>query len=449
MLLYCESQDEADPQAERLDDADFEESLDDDEAKKPGALPSYLIYPGGHPQAGEKAYIASILKALMKKLRLENKKTIERTGLGGGRVGNASAHNRRKGSDAVTAGSVPNPTVTAQPAAQSDGTGDLAATQDNASANAGPDETAVEELLHDDTVGVLFTVGGLPTFVVCEVARMKSSSGQTVQSGGDCGLPITELEDIRTTITVRPLASRCTAILSSTLVFSGESSVAEQTVFGPFVQPLTLTSDTHSGQTVLSMDSHLLNDAGVTIWLRVTANDNEFFPHVKSAPSGAVHKDSSGDAMFVLRGDTLRQQVRVESGTGRLCGIGGCTTKVPALPSDKVAHASFHAACTPGQIQHTEMCYLCYGPASSCKVYLAKTSGTVLQPRIICTATDPSASETNIQQSGVKMQMARISKSTMDSPSSNAPMVCPECHPEYADEQHKAPTAAPSFFIVS
>ena len=90
------------------------------------------------------------------------------------------------------------------------------------------------------------------------------------------------------------------------------------------------------------------------------------------------------------------------------------------------------------------MCYLCYGPASSCKVYLAKTSETVLQPRFICMATDPSASETNIQQSGVKMQMARISKSTMDSPSSNAPMVCPECHPEYADEQHKAPTAAPS-----
>ena len=90
------------------------------------------------------------------------------------------------------------------------------------------------------------------------------------------------------------------------------------------------------------------------------------------------------------------------------------------------------------------MCYLCYGPASSCKVYLAKTPGTVLQPRIIFTTIDPSASETNIQQSGVEMQMVRISTSTMDSPSSNDPMVFPECHPEYSDEQHKAPTAAPS-----
>ena len=138
----------------------------------------------------------------------------------------------------------------------------------------------------------------------------------------------------------------------------------------------------------------------------------------------------------------MRQQVRAESGTDRLCGIGGCTTKVPTLPSEKVSHASFHATCTPDQIQHPEMCYLCYGPASRCPVYLVKTPGAMLQPRVICTATDPSASKTDIPKSGVKVQMARISKSTMDSPSSNAPMVCPECHPEYAEDQHKAPTAA-------
>ena len=237
-------------------------------------------------------------------------------------------------------------------------------------------------------------------------------------------------------------ASGCAAISPSTLVFSGESSVAGQTVFGPFVQPLALTSGTHSGRTALSTESHLLNDAGVVIWLRVTANDNELFPHVKAAPSGAVHEDASGDAMFVLRGDMMRQQVRAESATDRLCGIGGCTTKVPTLPSEKVSHASFHATCTPDQIQHPEMCYLCYGPASRCPVYLVKTSGAMLQPRVICTATDPSASKTDIQKSGVKMQTARISKSTMDSPSSNAPMVCPECHPEYAEDQHKEPTAA-------
>jgi len=45
-------------------------------------------------------------------------------------------------------------------------------------------------------------------------------------------------------------------------------------------------------------------------------------------------------------------------------------------------------------------------------------------------------------ESRCKWPGSRISKSTMDSPSSNAPMVCPECHPEYAEDQHKAPTAA-------
>ena len=436
MRLYCDSQDEAVADAERLDGADFEDSLGDDEAMKPGALPSYLIYPDGHPLAGEKAWIASLLKALMKKGH-ERKKSIERTGLGGGRVGNAPAHNRRQASDAVTADTAP-----AQPAAQSGGTElERAATEDGAVA-APVDEATIGELMHDDTVGVLFTIGGSPTFVVCEVARMKSSGGHTMQSGGGCGLSISELEDIRTSITVRPLASSCTATSPVALVFSGESSVAEQTVFGPFVQPLALTSGDHRGRTALSMETQVLNDAGIVIWLRVTANDNEMFPHVKSAPSSAAHKGANGGAMFVLGGDYIRRQVRVETGAGRLCGIGGCTTKVPSLPSEKVSHGSFHANCTSDQMRHTEMCYLCYGPASGCPVYLVKTSGAVLQPRAICKATDPSASETSILQSGIKMQMGRISVSTHEAPSSNAPIVCPECHPQYAEEGHKAPGAA-------
>jgi hypothetical protein len=49
----------------------------------------------------------------------------------------------------------------------------------------------------------------------------------------------------------------------------------------------------HLGQTALSMESHLLNDAGVVIWLRVTTNENELFQHAKSAPSSVVvHKDA-------------------------------------------------------------------------------------------------------------------------------------------------------------
>jgi hypothetical protein len=66
--------------------------------------------------------------------------------------------------------------------------------------------------------------------------------------------------------------------------------------------------------------------------------------------------------MLVLSGDIIRQEVRVGTGADRLCGIGGCTTKVPALPSEKVSHASFHVACPPGHQQHAQMSYLCYTP---------------------------------------------------------------------------------------
>ena len=146
---------------------------------------------------------------------------------------------------------------------------------------------------------------------------MKSSSGHAVLPGGGRGLPISELEDIRTTITVRPLVSSCAATSPSALFFLGESSVAQQTALGPLVQPLALTSGEHSRQTALSMEPQLLNDASVVIWLRVTANDNELFQHSKSAPSRVVHKDASGGTMFVLSGDIIRQEVRVGTGANR------------------------------------------------------------------------------------------------------------------------------------
>ena len=156
MRLYCDSQDEAVADAERLDGADFENSLGNDEAMKPGALPSYLIHPDSHPLAGEKAWIASLLKALMKK-GYERKKSIERTGLGGGRVGNAPAHNRRQASDAVTADTAP-----AQPAAQSGGTELGRAATDDGAVAAPVDEATIGELMHDDTVGFFLPSEGRP-----------------------------------------------------------------------------------------------------------------------------------------------------------------------------------------------------------------------------------------------------------------------------------------------
>jgi hypothetical protein len=45
-------------------------------------------------------------------------------------------------------------------------------------------------------------------------------------------------------------------------------------------------------------------------------------------------------------------------------------------------------------------------------------------------------------ESGVKFQAATLAKSTPAQPSTNRPVACPACHPNLADDTHKAPSAA-------
>ena len=92
----------------------------------------------------------------------------------------------------------------------------------------------------DDTVGALVTIRGSPTLIVCEVSQIVSASGHPVQPSH--GLPISELEDIRTTVSLWPLSSEFKDGPPAALCFTGDSAVPEQRVQAPFVQPIQLAT---------------------------------------------------------------------------------------------------------------------------------------------------------------------------------------------------------------
>ena len=359
---------------------------------------------------GQKVYIARLIKELMQSGAHERLKTIERTGARGGRVGNALQHN------------LPQPPATDHEKDDADG--------EDIEQDPGELEVADGLLLRlDDTVGALVTIRGSPTLIVCEVSQLVSASGHPVQPSH--GLPISELEDIRATVMLRPLRSDFNEGPPATLSFTGDSEVAEQRVQAPFIQPIQLEASPAG----FSMEPSVLSGLSSHIWLRVTAS-SDVFEHIQTVPVAAMHTDSAGDPLFVLGGYEVRQGVREQRSSGRVCGIGGCESKFRGPPSEKICHASYHAICTPQAMVHAEMCPLCYGPASECPVFLVKVAKTP-QPFVICKATEPSANRSN-PESGVKLQMGRISKSSLESPSSNHPIVCPECHPQLAIETHKA-----------
>ena len=411
-------------EAEARDDADHEDAAGDEDSEKPGSLPSYVE---DHPdRPGEKVYIASLMKELMELGGRQLLKTIERTGARGGRVGSAPKHNLPicRGGDGSTSASASGSSSGAS-AAVSDGS---AMSDDHAETDDA--EEAVPALHLDDTVGALFTVRGSPTFVVCEVSGMVSAAGHAVPPSH--GLPISELGDIRAVITLRPLFSTVRSHEGGIdLHFTGESKVSELQVPAPFIQPITLPAS----PTGLTMQASVLSDAATHIWLRVTA-DADVFEHIKAASSDVPHKDTSGEAMFVIAGDDIRKFVSASArSSGRVCGISGCDSKLNCPYSQLVSHAAYHAIFTTDAMPLKEMCPLCYGPASECPVYIVKTSS--LQPRVICKATLPSANEARAE-TGVPMQMARMIASTSEWPSTNQPIVCPECNPTLADPLHKA-----------
>ena len=113
-------------------------------------------------------------------------------------------------------------------------------------------------------------------------------------------------------------------------------------------------------------------------------------------------------------------------------------------PRVALSHAAYHSVATPQSMLHPEPCPLCFGPSADCCPYLMKTSsGTLLQPRVLCLKWAPTASVADPER-GVSFQAASLAKSTKAHPSTNRPIVCPMCHPELAEDAHKKPPATRS-----
>jgi hypothetical protein len=101
-----------------------------------------------------------------------------------------------------------------------------------------------------------------------------------------------------------------------------------------------------------------------------------------------------------------------------------------------LSHAAYHMIVLPNSLPHSEMCPLCYGPASDCPPFVLSTDSS-LQPRILCATYAPGATAANLERA-VKFQDASLMKSTVKNPSTNRPIVCPSCHPQLEEPAHTA-----------
>lgn len=75
-------------------------------------------------------------------------------------------------------------------------------------------------------------------------------------------------------------------------------------------------------------------------------------------------------------------------------------------------------------------CPYCFGPVGCCLVYL---SGG--QPKSICQLYTPSSNQYNLGFS-LSFSLKPALKVTAGSPSTNVPIVCPQCHPDLAEKKY-------------
>ena len=81
----------------------------------------------------------------------------------------------------------------------------------------------------------------------------------------------------------------------------------------------------------------------------------------------------------------------------------------------------------------------------TCSVFLIKTSASLLQPRLCCKVWAPTSSAQN-PELGIAMQAKRMADSTAAQPTTNRPLVCPECNPELTalDSNRRKATKRPA-----
>ena len=324
-------------------------------------------------------------------IRGELLKTTARVGTGGGRVASAPVHGR-----AVPARAEDDPIVES--------------------------ETV---LCVGDYVVVMFLMESTPTAVVAELSAITGSGGRKL---GSRGLPLCEQLNPSSTLTVRPMESTVNGT-GSEVTFGGASSGGEKMIPGPFAQATTPGVRKEGDDVILFFPIHILSNIAQSLWLRIV--ESSLNTQLVAAPASIRHRHGS-NTLFTV-GAAEAQTANLE----RTCFVHGCNFKIPDSNS-ALNHASYHRIFTPEVIKFVECCPLCLGDSRDCEVILEKTGAPAPQPRIFCIGMNPGASSAQ-PDSCVKFSAKPMSTSTMNMPSSNAPIVCPVCHPELADPTHQMP----------
>jgi hypothetical protein len=290
-----------------------------------------------------------------------------------------------------------------------------------------------EKIRASDYVAVLLVIEKIPTVVLGELVKLWAPHGANASTSG---LTLAELADSKSSACVRPL----TAAARDGILFStGASSHKELRVVGSALLPLTLRAevDTADGGIKLVASVGGLNDVAAALWLRV-ADEPGAIDLLTKAPGNVAHRDASGARLFTTE---MRTVLMSRANARRSCPFVGC----PKELSDEGAsltHAAHHVLYTPATVPFAEMCFLCYGPASECPVFVEKTSSSC-QPRIACTSFAPTADRETLDRC-IKFTAGALAKSSKKSPSTNRPIVCPACHPDLASDDHKLPGAVAS-----
>jgi hypothetical protein len=227
----------------------------------------------------------------------------------------------------------------------------------------------------------------------------------------------------------RPLVS---SPLGDRLIFNGEYSVTTLKISGPSLQPITLESlKGEDGEVKLAAGMETLASCATVMWLRI-ADETAAVEALSKAPLAAAHRDSAKNILFATEAG---QVVAARAGARRVCPL--CAKEL-ATAQIALLHASLHITSSPSTLPYSEICPLCFGPSAKCPPFLVKSS--TLQPRVVCSTYAPSASPEHPDR-GVKFQAATLLKSNKTNPSTNRPIVCPGCHPDLADDDHKPPSA--------
>jgi len=311
-----------------------------------GKLPSFILDDPSF--MGTPVYVARLVKLIGQSK--EVKKTVARTGAGGGRVANLPASGVVQVLPSTPTG----------------------------------DPMADDNITVGDYALALIQVLEKPTAAVVEVATLRGPNGA---NAFESGLAASELSDPRTAANVRPLMA---TVKAGVLYFTGSLSCdKELKVAGSVMMPLTPRTeidDPEVGIIKLAADIEAITECAKSLWLQFQSTNGNVHD-LLTAPSRVSHLDESNVRLFVTEiGGVEHSRVSEKL----KCPIDGCSKDL-SLAATALQHSAHHFLHTRQKLPFIEMCPLCFGLSTECPPFLVKGKSGGLQPRIPCLKYAPAA----------------------------------------------------------